>query len=101
MRASRRRFLSILVVVGLTLAWAALAFAAGSVPVEAATLARHATTGWAVAATAVSGSEVSQAVSSAVSPTGLTLLGTGLVGIALLVAGAQAVLRGFGETRED
>lgn len=176
MRASRRRPLSVLIVIGLTLAWAALAFAAGSAPIRAGTGHEVEISGFAYrpaeltitagdsvtwtnvdavehTATATDGSwdtgtiaagasatvtfsapgtyeylctphpqmtgrivvaaapaatptpntggELPDVAMSGVSPTSLTLLGTALVGVALLAAGAQAVRRGFDERRED
>lgn len=181
MRAARRRSLSILLVVGLTLLWAALAFAAGTSPTRAGTdnlveitdfafspaeltitvgdsvtwtnldAVEHTATAtdgsWdtgllgqgesgsitftapgtydylctphpsmtgrivvvaasqpsATAAPAPSGGDLPDVAMSAAAGSSMliTLLGTALVGVALLLAALQAVIRGFGETPED
>ena len=182
MRAARRRSLSVLVVIGLTLIWAALAFAAGTSPTRAGAGGTVEISGFAYApaeltitagdtvtwtnldavehtATAIDGSwdtgllgegdsasitfttpgtydylctphpsmtgrivvvaaaQPSTTPAPAPSPggalpdvamsvgagpsTAMTLLGTILVGVALLLVALQAVIRGFGESGED
>lgn len=180
MRAARRRSLSILLVIGLTLIWAALAFAAGASPTRAGSdnavqivdfafspaeltitvgdsvtwtnldAMEHTATAtdgsWdtgllgegesgtilftetgtydyvctphpsmtgrivvvaaaqptATSAPASGGDLPDVAMSAdAGSSTLMTLLGTALVGVALLLVAVQAVVRGFGETPED
>ena len=182
MRAARRRSLSVLVVIGLTLIWAALAFAAGMAPTRAGTGSQVEISGFAYSpaeltitagdtvtwtnldavehtATATDGSwdtgllgqgatgsitfttpgtydylctphpsmtgrivvaaASQQSATPAPTPssggalpdvamsadtgsaTVMTLLGTLLVGVALLLVALQAVVRGFGESGED
>ncbi len=98
MRAARRRSLSILVVVGLTLIWAALAFAAGTSPARAGsdTVAEAQPT----PRSGIDQPDVAMSADAG-SSTLVTLLGTALVGVALLLVAVQAVVRGFGEIPED